>query len=261
MIDAEEMHFTPLESCAVVDSRLGSRKELREAIDETGLFFEVYEPPGITETLNFFEKSNVDACIIGASVSQSGFMSFIQGFEKRVHSSDCALLFAANEQTKRSRRSEEKFGRRFTFPCTTVELYNQVTESVEKACNNKKKLKLLEQHNRLVESRLYSSDAQSFRFSLSESFLGSTSAIVDIISNITGASSNDDEVDPAMIDTVRNLLIAVESRTVEAQEIQQFQKHLNGCVRDWFQDVVTIPAGQATDKLRDCLLSYKKEVN
>ena len=82
--------------CVVIDARHGSRVEIVKDIKSSTLFEEVIEAQSLRNGLQLLDLQNVDALILGPSVSPAKAAAFIERGKQSVSSSDCAFIATVN---------------------------------------------------------------------------------------------------------------------------------------------------------------------
>ncbi len=88
--------FPALHMCVVIDARHGSRVEIVKDIKSSTLFEEVIEAQSLRNGLQLLDLQNVDALILGPSVSPVKAAAFIERGKQSVSSSDCAFIATIN---------------------------------------------------------------------------------------------------------------------------------------------------------------------
>lgn len=115
MSEVEIPQYPPLNSCILIDSRMGSRIELKSYINSTHLFENLIEPESLNAGFKMVTENEIDSCIFGPSVQSEKVKSFLYDLKVSDYKSDCAFLSTYRDGEK---QEIEGIHAQVVFPCT-----------------------------------------------------------------------------------------------------------------------------------------------
>lgn len=104
----------PLESCALLDSRISYRNNIREMIRSTELFEQLIEPRSLSHAFELISKQGFDSCIIGPSITAANINLFLKDISRNIENTICSFVVLRDKFSK-----DELIGVHSTaeFPC------------------------------------------------------------------------------------------------------------------------------------------------
>ena len=120
--------YPPLNICLLIDSRMGSRMELRASLSSMHLFERVVEPESLAAGYKTLLSEQIDTCIFGPSLRADKIHEFLEDIKAADCRTDCAFLMACcpGEQV-------EGVHGNFEFPCSRQNLNQAIVKAIQVA--------------------------------------------------------------------------------------------------------------------------------
>lgn len=156
MSEVEIPQYPPLNSCILIDSRMGSRIELKSYINSTHLFENLIEPESLNAGFKMVTESEIDTCIFGPSVQSDNVKGFLYDLQVSDYKSDCAFLSTYREGEK---QELEGIHAQVVFPCSRQAFNMSILQALQNA--NGGELPLSKRKNPITGEPIFIKDAIS----------------------------------------------------------------------------------------------------
>lgn len=250
--------FPSLECCSVVDSRFSSRSEIVKDLNAVGLFDKIVQPNSLDEALDMLDSTEIDACILGPSVSFEKGTKFIQKGSKKIKSENCAFVVILNPEEEGEQKWQEVGAHGILRrPYSKHSFSEQIVRSVVKANVHSPWSKFLEEGQ--FGSVQASSTPDKKSGALRKSDLGNLllAVIPELQTLIDGHKSGDfslmlhGDVDDATHEEMSRLC----ERLLGGYDLNEKQRatmtrFLMSSLTRWFQDLVLSNEQRATQNLQ-----------
>src|SRR5215475_13547633 len=98
MSDSEKLpNYPALSCCLLVDSRMGSRIDLEKDLKSNALFLEIKVAQSLASAKLALELEDIDACVLGSSVSLTALKEVLVWAPKDAKSKDCAFVLVMED--------------------------------------------------------------------------------------------------------------------------------------------------------------------
>ncbi len=269
-LPTESLH-SPLSLCTVVDARLSSRKEIVSKIKATGLFEDVIEPETLSDALGVLASQNVDTCIVGPTLTQSGAQHFLKSARAITQATDCAFVVVVDERNMSEAESpletlNSSAHTVLSAPCSARMYADGVGRAVHNAAEkNTSKVKKLEAY---FESQPIGQSINKGESATAKdgsygtgvnTLLRSEENISKLFEAVLGRQMSAKEaakIPPEAIATLKLLIAEVVKRKSKSRRFTQFARFLEVCIHDWVEDILERPDCDANKRLRWKLLLY-----
>lgn len=266
--DHKEPDYPALNAVTVVDSRLGSRRELIKDLKATALFERVVEAKSLAHGLLTLHIEDVDSCMIGPSLRSDKALQFLESAKQIPTAEVCAFVVVRNEGSN-SEKEFERVGVHNIIrrPYTKEVFREKVVQSVIKANANSEWAKIAQA--RLADGQTLGQTEQAVqdeegdlpnRLALTAVFRDTLPRLKDIVVGHQDGQYGlliDGRPTPRTSAAIRELIEEIlDSQELSPEERIYMANYLDTAIRDWFVDVVLRSEGIATAKLRKKLIDF-----
>lgn len=249
------LQYPPLACCVVVESRFSTRTELTKTLRSAQLFDSILEPPSLTDALAELAKGEVDAVIVGNSVTPVRAAEFLREAVRVGKSSNCAFIALASDADDSNEvlKPGELCHRVLPWPSSRRDLADGVVSAVVAA--NREGTWARVQKSGPSAKPVGATPASS----LQSIFAGNITDLDDIVRAVRdgelglGSHRGPTAVAKARLDAV---VSGVFGETLKGEKIARFRTYFANALELWFIDLCTNGEEKARNTLRQSLFSF-----
>ena len=258
----------------VIDARHGSRQQILKDLKSSGLFEVVTEAKSLDDGIRILSNHEVDACLLGPSVTPARAGDFIQRSGQSIYSPDCAFVaILPEDSTHEAELTASGAHGVVTWPCSKRRFTELMVRAVV-AANSASPWAhiLLDAEERGVDI-----------FTSSESMgLGDTerrdreilvqltierlierpslevSSAVETIKSGTFGFDAKGKPSAASVQAVCDLANIALRGNLANPQVVGFAPHINRVLLEWVMDLRRLPDREATEKLQRRIASFAK---
>ena len=244
--------YPPLACCMIVESRFGTRSEVTKTLRASQLFDTIIEPSSVSAALLELAEREVDAVIVGNSVTPMRATEFVREALRVSRASHCAFLsLATDDAHAESLRTDESYHQVLRWPCARNELSTGIISAVVAA--NREGLWAG------VQAKQQPDPARFAPSPLERLFSGNITDLEGIVRAVQ-AGELGLEANRAPTKEARERLAAVINGVFSGQlrgaKIEKFKLYFGQALELWFIDLCTLGEEQARNTLRQSLFSF-----
>ena len=250
--------LTLVHTALVVESSYQTRKAIEDELFESGIAASSREANSLSEALEVLAREEIGACLLGVTLSQQAAVRFLDQAMRVVHSPDCAFIAltspnGANTQALIDAGADSTIEYPFR-PATIVEKFEKAVKSarVRAAVGNAFNAQQ-EAETRLAAENILLRTRVSF-------VAGEMRELADAVSSGILPMSPDGRPSGAIDRAIRLVAEQALLPSEEAKTLGTFDHYFVDSVVKWFSDRVNLPAGHATEKLRQRLVKFQQEL-